>query len=97
MLISTWIIKSKSKIDPYNKENYIKEGKNDELHFDANTRKLSFKSYQTEKCENGCYLLIIYKHENYNFSTKVGFEYTLLARIWYEVEIGSQIINSPFN
>jgi len=91
------VIKSKSEIIPYNISEYIKEDKNNQLKFDANTRKLSFKSHQTEQCENGCYLLITYSHDNYNFNPKIGFEYTLLSRIWDEEEIGSQMINIPFN
>ena len=90
-------IKSKSGINPYNKAEYIKEGKNNQLQFNANTRKLSFKLNQTEQCEKGCYLFITYSHDNYDFNSRVGFEYTLLVRIWDEEEIGSQIINIPFN
>ena len=82
---------------PYNKAEYIKEGKNNQLQFNANTRKLSFKLNQTEQCEKGCYLFITYSHDNYDFNSRVGFEYTLLVRIWDEEEIGSQIINIPFN
>ena len=90
-------IKSKSKINPYNREEYIKEDKNNQLKFDDNIRKLSFKLNQTEQCENGCYLCITYSHDNYDFNSRVGFEYTLFARILDEEEIGSQIINTPFN
>ena len=90
-------IKSKSGINPYNRKEYIKDDKNNQLKFDANTRKLSFKLNQTKQCEDGCYLFITYYHDNYDFSSRVGFEYTLLARIWDKDEIGSQIINIPFN
>jgi len=90
-------IKSKSRINPYNREEYLKKGEDNQLQFYANTRKLSFKLNQTEQCEEGCYLFITYSHDNYDFNSRVGFEYTLLARIWDEEEIGSQIINIPFN
>ena len=90
-------IKSKTGINPYNITEYIKKGEDNQLKFDANTRKLSFKSNQTEQCEKGCYLLITYSHDNYDLNPRVGFEYTLLARIWDEEKIDSQIINIPFN
>ena len=61
------------------------------------TRQLSFKSNPTEQCEKGCYLFLRYSHDNYNFNSRVGFEYTLLTRIWDEEKIDSQIINIPFN
>ena len=45
----------------------------------------------------GCYLLITYSHDIYDLNPRVGFEYTLLARIWDEEKIDSKIINIPFN
>ena len=95
------VIKPKLGINPYNREVYTKKDDEDNhLQFDALTLKLSFKSYQTEQCENGCYLLLNYSHDDYNSNNKnsiVGFEYSLLVRIWDEEETGSQIINIPFN
>ena len=91
------IIKPKSNINPYNESQYIKEYKYNQLKFEPHTLKLSFKSYQTEQCEEGCYLFITYIHYNDEYSPKVGFEYTLLARIWDEEEINPQIIDIPFN
>ena len=91
-------IKPKSKINPYNRAEYVKEDKNNQLPFDANTRKLSFKSYQTKQCEeDGCYLLIRYSQDNFNFNPRVGFEYTLLVRIWEKEEMDPEIIDIPFN
>ena len=90
-------IKSKSGINPYNKIEYMKGDAYYQLQFDATTRQLSFKSNQTEQCEKGCYLFLRYSHDNYNFNSRVGFEYTLLTRIWDEEKIDSQIINIPFN
>ena len=67
------------------------------MKFDSHTLKLSFKSNETKQCEEGCYLLITYIHDNFDFIPTIGSEFTLLARIWYKEEIGSQIINIPFN
>ena len=91
------IIKPKSNINPYDETQYIKEYKYNQLQFDAHTLKLSFKSYQTEQCEEGCYLFITYIHYNDDYTPIVGFDYTLLARIWDEEEINPQLINIPFN
>jgi hypothetical protein len=90
------IIKPKN-IDPYNISEYLK---NDSLlEFDKHNQKLSFKSPQTENCEKGCYLLITFDHqENISHIPIVGFEFTLLARIWdVENYINTPIINIPFN
>jgi len=95
------IIKPKSNINgTITPSEYDKKDNDNQLQFDALTLKLSFKSYQTEQCEKGCYLLVKYSHDDYNSSYNnsiVGFEYTLLVRIWDEEETGSQIINIPFN
>ena len=91
------IIKPKLNINPYNKSHYIEQYKYNELQFDPHTLKLSFKSYQTDKCEKGCYLFITYKHYNNDYNQIVGFEYTLLTRIWDEEEISPQIIDISFN
>ena len=91
------IIKPKSNINPYNESQYIKEYKYNQLEFDAHTLKLRFKSYQTEQCIEGCYLFITYIHYNDDYTPIVGFEYTLLTRIWDEEEINPQIIHIPFN
>jgi len=91
------IIKPKSNINPYNESQYIKEDKYNQLQFDAHTLKLRFKSYQTKQCEKGCYLFITYSYYNDDYDTIVGFEYTLLARIWDEEDIDPQIIDIPIN
>ena len=91
------IITPKPNINPYNESQYIKEYKYNQLHFDPHTLKLSFKSYQTKQCEEACYLFITYSHYNDDYTPIVGFEYTLLARIWDEEEINPQIIDIPFN
>ena len=61
------------------------------------SKKLNFSSYETEICENGCYLLITYYSPEINLANIDGIEYTLLARIWDEDEFKSQIINIPLN
>jgi len=92
------IIKPKLNINPYNKSHYIEQYKYNELQFDPHTLKLSFKSYQTKQCKKGCYLFITYKHYNNDYNNQiVGFEYTLLTRIWDEEEISPQIIDISFN
>ena len=91
------VIKPKSNINPYNKDAYAIKDKNIQLKFEVNTLKLNFKSYQTEQCEEGCYLFIIFSHDDYDYTPTVAFEYTLLVRIWDEEEMSPQIINIPFN
>jgi len=95
------IIKPKSNINgTITPSEYDKKDDDNQLQFDALTLKLSFKSNQTEQCEKGCYLLVKYSHDDYNSNYNnsiVGFEYTLLVRIWDQEETGSQIINIPFN
>ena len=90
------IIKPKN-INPYNISEYFVN--NSLLEFDTHTQKLSFKSIQTENCEKGCYLLILFDHqENPSHMPIVGFEFTLLARIWDEENyMNTPIINIPFN
>ena len=69
------------------------------LNYDKHLLKLYFNFDDTKKCDKGCYILISYYHEK--FSTKnnviVGFEFTLLSRIWDDKEFQSQIINIPLN
>ena len=92
------VIKPKSFIKPYNETiEYIKEASSSKLKYDSHTLKLSFKSKETKQCEEGCYLLIAYTHDNFEFNWTIGSEFTLLVRIWDKEEIGSQIINIPFN
>ena len=71
-----------------------------------NTQKLSFNSSHTKDqnkdCKKGCYLFLTYKNDNKNKNTKkkepiIGYEYTLLARIWDVEEFSPQIIHFPFN
>ena len=91
------VIKKKSDITPYNEAEYIKEANNNQLKYDNHTLRLSFKSNETKECEKGCYLLITYTHNNFDFNETIGSEFTLLARIWGKEEIDSEIINIPIN
>jgi len=69
------------------------------LNYDKHFLKLYFNFNDTELCNEGCYILISYYHEK--FATKnneiIGFEFTLLFRIWDDKEFQSQIINIPLN
>ena len=92
------VIKPKSSIKPYNEiTEYIKEACSSKLKFDNHYLKLSFNLSETKQCEEGCYLLITYTHNNFDFNRIIGSEFTLLVRIWEKEEMGSQLINIPFN
>ena len=73
--------------------------KNKLLNYDMHLHKLSFNFTETEKCEEGCFILISYYHEiDDNLSNEiVGFEFTLLFRIWDEINFRAQKINIPYN
>jgi len=75
----------------YNEFNSSKEN----LEFDEYKKELRFYSFQTNGCEEGCYLLLTYYCENLKFLNSTGAEYTLLNRIWDEEDFISQIINIP--
>ena len=80
------------KINSYNKNKY--------LNYNQHLNKLSFNFDETKKCVDGCYILISYYHEKINFQKideLVGFEFTLLLRIWDNDIFRAQIINIPFN
>ena len=99
------LIKLKSKVkSPHNISEYLKEEKDNEIEFNEHTQKLSFNSSHTKdqnkNCKKGCYLFLTYKNENKNTKKEdpiIGYEYTLLARIWDVEEFSPQIINFPFN
>ena len=70
---------------------------NDFLEFDIYNQKLSFDSSYTEKCEEGCFLLITY-YSNISKSLEInGTEFSILSRIWDEEELISQIIHIPLD
>ena len=76
---------------------YPKNKDESDLTFKEHGLKLNFDFIQTKKCEEGCYLLITYFHENCTLNTSVGYEFTLLARIWDDYDLNPKIINIPFN
>ena len=92
------LIKNKEGINPYNKNEYIQNEKDNKLEFNEHTQKLSFNSEHTKNCKNGCYLFLTYYNKN-NQTQKpiIGYEYSLLVRIWDVDDYSPQIINIPFN
>ena len=69
---------------------------NDYLEFNIYSQKLSFNSSKTEKCEDGCFLLITYYSNIKSLEIK-GTEFSILSRIWDEEEFESQINGIPLN
>ena len=68
------------------------------LKYDRLCLKLSFYFNETNKCEKGCYLLLTYFQESFNNNkNEIGYEYTLMARVWDGIDLSPQIINIPFN
>ena len=76
-------------------------GNNNYLEYHENIKKLKFEFEKTEYCQEGCFLLITYYHKiNYerNDNLIIGYEFTLLERIWnYEDWHNTPIINIPNN
>ena len=88
----------KGTIDPYNISEYSKEENDNELEFYEHTQKLSFNYKHTRDCKKGCYLLITFYNENNDiYNPIIGYEFTLLARVWDVEEYSIQIINIPLN
>ena len=75
----------------------INEEKYKGLHY----KLYNFDLSQTSECDKGCYLLITYKHEINNSTDNqdivVGYEFTLLPRIWSRQNIQPQLVNIPYN
>ena len=87
-------------INPDLNNNYPKNELDSTLKFNQHNLKLYFNYNDTLTCDNGCYLLITYYKEKYNSIEKnnlIGYEYTILARVWDYMEYSPQIINIPFN
>ena len=74
---------------PFNKERV--------LEYNENTFKLKYNFSNTNICEEGCYLLITYFHENFEHKFIVGYEFTLLVKAWDDIDLKPKIINIPFN
>ena len=73
----------------------------DYLKYDEYSQNLTLENIQTNKCVDGCYLLITYY--SIYFSDKnsnkkiIGTDFTLSSILLEENEVKSQIINIPFN
>ena len=76
------------------------EDENNVLQYNRHTKKLQLNYMESEECEEGCYLLISYYHDTFDTinNTIIGFEFTLLTRIWDKDDWGkTNIINIPNN
>jgi len=95
------LIKNKNGTNPYNINEYINDDQNKKgksLKFDNHAQTLSFNSEDTKNCKKGCYLFLTYYNQNENHTKPIiGYEYTLLVRIWDVDDYRPQIINLPFN
>ena len=70
------------------------------LEYKDNFRKLKFNFEKTQECDRGCYLLISYYHDTFATinNTIIGFEFTLLTRIWDKNDWSkTNIVNIPNN
>ena len=71
------------------------------LEYKEHLKKLRFNYTQTKYCEEGCFLLIFYQHNltdlSYiNNNITIGYEFTLLTRVWDKEDWkNTQIINIP--
>ena len=80
-------------IDDYNQINECID-----LEFKEHIRKLNFTFSETNKCEDGCLLLIIYNYDKIYAQKNLGFEFTLLTRIWNKNDWSdTNIVNIPNN
>lgn len=91
-------IKPKKEIENVeDRVNYLIENENN-LKFDEYTQKLPFYFSNTSICQEGCYMFITYLHESIRYTEPiVGYEYTLLVRVWDELDYSPPILNIPFN
>ena len=70
------------------------------LEYKEHFRKLKFNYTHTQECDGGCYLLISYYHDTLGTINNIiiGFEFTLLTRIWDKVDWSkTSIVNIPNN
>ena len=59
--------------------------------------KLKYNFSHTNGCEEGCYLLLTYYHEPFLSNDIIGYEFTLLVKVWDDIDMSQQIVNIPFN
>ena len=71
------------------------------LEYNQHYLRLKYNYTDTLNCFNGCYLLITYKQykseQQENDKSIVGYEFTILSRIWNYTDYISEIIDIPFN
>ena len=93
------IIRSNKKEYPINIDDYDQKKDDILLEYNEHFRKIYFSYNDTEKCEKGCHLLITYYHENFSSEKDIiGFEFTLLVRIWNKDDWSdTNILNIPNN
>ena len=81
-----------------NNKNYYPNNKDTNyLEINGNTLKLKYNFTHTNECEGGCYLLLTYYHEPFLWNYTIGYEFTLLVKVWDDMDMRQQIINIPFN
>lgn len=83
----------KNDIDCYNNNNQPV------IEYKEHMRKIKFNYRDTQECDEGCDLLIFYIHNTLdNINTIIGFEFTLLARVWNKDDWSqTNIVNIPNN
>ena len=98
------IITNKTEIDklggPKEKSNYPKGTSSNETELEYNGHKLQlkFNFSKTEKCVKGCYILITYEPtKSEEYFPLIGYEYTILSRIWNYTDSASKLIEIPSN
>ena len=69
-----------------------------ELEYNEHKLQLKFNFSKTEKCVNGCYILITYESiKSEEEFPLIGYEYTILSRIWNYTDSASKLIEIPSN
>jgi hypothetical protein len=96
-----FIIQKKNKdnedIENYNDNYYPNNNDTNYLELNGNTLKLKYNFSHTNGCEEGCYLLLTYYHEPFLSNDIIGYEFTLLVKVWDDIDMSQQIVNIPFN
>ena len=68
------------------------------LYYNQHSLMMNFTNEKTEKCTNGCYLLITYEQQfSEGDSSLIGYEFTILTRFWNYTDYISSIVDIPFN
>ena len=83
--------------DLNNPEKYPNETENN-LVYNPHSLQLKYNNQNTINCSDGCYILITYEQKlsKGNFPL-IGYEFTILSRIWNYSDYNPQIIDLPFN